>query len=247
MEIKLSKQVIVESMNGAENIAVSRQATNASNLEEDKIVWQSIVDGNQKHPLVETIRSRIAKNHVHHGISKVEDITFQHIQKMAQAYLDADPCLQIDYCRDSTRQSIDECVQTATLKHYINDTFENIANGKEVLYNGKIVSKKEAVSLNKKQVKSRSVDAVGKFKHYDIKIFQKYAGVGGGVQTHQAVETQNWLDECKKMQEPNMIFIAQMDGKEAETHIPQLRDLTRHNDNIFVGNTKQIIEYISTL
>jgi hypothetical protein len=243
----MSKQIIIESKNGAKNIVKSRQATNQSNLEEDKLIWQSIVNGDSKHQLVETIRSRIEKNHVYYGIENKEDINFNHIQKMAQTYLDADPWLQINYCRDSTRQSIDECVQTATLAHYLNDSFVNIPNGKEVLYDGNVVSKKEAVALNKKQIKSRSVDAVGIFKDYHIKIFQKYAGVGGGVQTHQAVETQNWLDEAKKMKMSDTIFIAQLDGGEAESHISQLRDLTKDNDNIFVGNAEQIIDFLLAL
>jgi predicted transcriptional regulator len=241
----MSKKIIIESKNGARNIVQSRQATNQSNLEEDKMVWQSIVDGDETHQLVSTIRSRIEKNHQYYGIATKEEITFKHIQKMAQTYLDADPWLQINYCRDSTRQSIDECVQTATLAHYLNDSFVNIANGQEVLYDGKIVSKKEAVELNKKQVKSRSIDAVGKINNLEVKIFQKYAGVGGGVQTHQAVETQNWLDEAKKMQTEGVVYVAQLDGEEAESHIPQLRELTKENKNIFVGNAEQIIDWLS--
>jgi 2-succinyl-5-enolpyruvyl-6-hydroxy-3-cyclohexene-1-carboxylate synthase len=65
------------------------------------------------------------------------------------------------------------------------------------------------------------------------------------VQTHQAVETQNWLDEAKKMQTEGIVYVAQLDGEEAESHIPQLRELTKENKNIFVGNAEQIIDWLS--
>jgi hypothetical protein len=243
----MSKVIIVESKNGADNIDKSRQATNISNLEEDRKGWQKIVDGDQKHKIIPTIRSRLEKNYEYYGFKSKQDIDFAAVQKLAAAYLKADPWLQINYCRDSTRQSIDESVQTATLKKYINNSFENIANGKEVPFNGQIVSKKQAVGLNGKQIKSRSVDAVGVVNSRPVKLFQKYSKVSGSGQSHQTLETQNWLEECGKIDDKTIIFVAQLDGQEAESHIPQLRRVFSEQDNIFVGNSEHIIEWLNTL
>lgn len=243
----MAKVIIIESKNGADNIDRSRQATNMSNLNEDRKGWQKIVNGDTKNKIVPTIRSRLEKNYEYYGFKQKEDIDFAAVQKLAKAYIEADPWLQINYCRDSTRQSIDESVQTATLKKYINDSFENIPNGKEVPFNGKIVSKKEAVGLNGKQIKSRSVDAVGQIGNRKVKVFQKYSKVAGSGQSHQTLETQNWLEECSKISDKTIIFVAQLDGGEAESHIPELRKLTVGQDNIFVGNSEQVIDWLNSL
>lgn len=242
----MAKQIIIESMNGASNIDKSRQFTNISNLEEDKKQWQKIVDGDMKNKVIPTIRSRLEKNFEYYGFSSKEEISFSDIQALASDYLTASPRLQINFCRDSTRQSIDEIVQTATLKRYVNDSFENIANGKEVPFKGKLVSKKEASGLNGKQVKARSVDATGMVGKYHVKVFQKYSKVSGSGQSHQALETQNWLEECKLIESSDILFVAQLDGDEAESHIPALRDIVKSNTNMFVGNTEQVINWLNS-
>jgi 2-succinyl-5-enolpyruvyl-6-hydroxy-3-cyclohexene-1-carboxylate synthase len=241
----MSKIVIVESKNGSDNIDKSRQATNVSNLNEDRKEWQKIVDGDSKNKIVPTIVSRLEKNYEYYGFKNNNEIDFAAVQRLAKAYLDADPWLQINYCRDSTRQSIDESVQTATLNKFINNTFTNIANGKEVLFNGKIVSKKEANGLNGKQIKARSVDAVGVVADKKVKLFQKYSKQAGSGQSHQTLETQNWLEECFKIKDKSILFVAQLDGGEAESHIPELQQLVSQYTNMFVGNSEQVIDWLN--
>ena len=243
---KMSKVILTPTMNGASNIDKSRQATNLSNLNEDRKGWQKIVDGDQKSKIIPTIKSRLEKNYEYYGFNSKDKIDFIAVQKLANAYIKADAWLQINYCRDSTRQSIDESVQTATLKKYINDSFENIANGKEVPFNGKIVSKKEAIGLNGKQIKARSVDANGNVNGRQVKLFQKYSKVAGSGQSHQTLETQNWLEECSKIQDKSIIFIAQLDGGEAESHITELRKVVSQCENIFVGNSEQVIDWLNS-
>lgn len=243
----MSKVIIVESKNGASNIDKSRQATNMSNLNEDRKDWQKIVNGDTKNKIISTITSRLEKNYEYYGFANKDQINFDAVQRLARAYLEADPWLQINYCRDSTRQSIDETVQTSTLRKYINDTFKNIPNGQEVPFNGKLVSKKEAVGLNGKQIKARSVDAVGEVAGRKVKIFQKYSKVSGSGQSHQTLETQNWLEECSKIQDKSIVFVAQLDGGEAESHIGDLQKLFAKYENIFIGNAEQIIDRLNSI
>lgn len=242
----MGKVIVIESKNGADNIDKSRQATNVSNLNEDRKGWQNIISGDSKHKIVPTIISRLEKNYEYYGFKNKDEIDFSAVQRLAKAYLNADAWLQINYCRDSTRQSIDESVQTATLNKFINNSFTNIANGKEVPFDGKIVSKKEAIGLNGKQIKARSVDAVGIINGKQVKLFQKYSKVAGSGQSHQTLETQNWLEECSKIKDSNILFVAQLDGGEAESHIPELRRLVLQYDNMFVGNTEQVIDWLNT-
>lgn len=241
----MSKKIVVESKNGADNIDKSRRATNVSNLEEDKKEWQKIVDGDYTSGVIPTLQSRLEKNYEYYGFAKVEDIDFGAAQILAKKYLEADPWLQINYCRDSTRQSIDEEVQTATLRKFLNNSFVNITNGEEVPFNGRIVSKKQAMGLNGKQINARSIDAVGAMNSYKVKIFQKYSKVSGSGQSHQTLETQHWLEEVAKIQDKNILFVAQLDGGEAESHIMELRKLVAQHDNIFVGNSEQVIDWLT--
>ena len=66
----MSVKIVIESKNGAENIDVSRQATNKSNLDDAINEWKFIVqmtNYNSKIPkniktLIDTISNRIKKN-----------------------------------------------------------------------------------------------------------------------------------------------------------------------------------------
>jgi 2-succinyl-5-enolpyruvyl-6-hydroxy-3-cyclohexene-1-carboxylate synthase len=69
--------------------------------------------------------------------------------------------------------------------------------------------------------------------------------VSGSGQSHQTLEAQNWLEEVLSIKEPNLLFVVQMDGPEAETHIQALLKLVNNSDNIFVGNSEQVIDWLN--
>jgi hypothetical protein len=280
----MSKQIIVESKNGAINVDKSRQATNKSNLKDDSDCWREIVSfpddyayctstvkkgvivfsfqkvngvtslGKTKlkkdtniTQILNTIFSRLCVNLNFNGFDSPSEISFKDLKAMAKLYLEADPKLQIQFCRNSTRQKVDEDVQAKTLATYVNDSFQTIKNGLEVLFDGKIISKAQAKKLKKEELDSRSVDIVGVIKQYQVKIFSKYAKVAGSGQAHQTNETRNWLKEAQKIKDKNLLFVAQLDGGEAESHIPELRKLVANNKNIFVGNSEQVIDWLDAI
>jgi len=280
----MSKKIIIESKNGANNVDKSRQATNKSNLEDDSNSWKEIVSfpddyayctktikkglitfnfqkengittkGKielKKDPnitqILNTIFSRLCVNLNYNGFDSPSEISFKDLKVMANLYLEADPKLQIQFCRNSTRQKVDEDVQAMTLATYVNDSFKTITNGLEVLFDGKIISKSQAKKLKKEELDSRSIDITGTVGKYKVKVFSKYAKVAGSGQSHQANETRNWLKECQKIQDENLLFIAQLDGGEAESHISELRQLVADNKNIFVGNSEQVIDWLNAI
>jgi hypothetical protein len=138
-------------------------------------------------------------------------------------------------------------VQAATLKKFVNDSFQTIPNGKEVVYEGKIVSKKEAIKLNGKAIKARSIDCIGIVGNCNAKGFLKYSKVSGSGQLQQHIETQNWLEECLKITDTDVLFFAQLDGAEAESHIDELREIVKNHKNIFVGNTEQVVDWLNSV
>jgi hypothetical protein len=270
----MSKQIVLKDKNGTACILASRQATNQSNLEEDMKVWQLIAIGNlfvektynKKKEIIwkcidksidtktrngvskvmNTIFSRLVKNAQYRGFETKEEIEFKDICRMAQTYLDADPWLQIDYCRDATRQSVDEDVQIELLRKNINLEVRKPTNGEYTVANGEIQNKKEV----KDKKFARSVDVlVPDLQAYG---FLKYSGpVGSVTSVHQVGESKSFIVEtkqyCDKYTEDGKIFFVQVDGGAGEEHLPEMLELIgEHSDRIFAGNSEQVIDWLNS-
>ena len=269
----MSKQIIIENTNGAHNIIKSREATNQSNLIEDKSIWEIIAGNelavektrNSKNEIkwkcrdktidtptrrnvtnvMNTIFSRISKNCSYRGISDEDKITFTDIKKMSQIYLDSHPWIQIDYCRDATRQSIDEDVQLEMLRKYTGIAVDKPVNGEYTVANGEIQNKKDVE--NKKF--ARSVDAY--IPSLDAYGFLKYSGPEGSVTSvHQVGESKSFIQESKKYCDKHndkKLFFVQVDGEAGENHLDEMNALiAEHSDRIFAGNSEQVIKWINS-
>ena len=165
---------------------------------------------------------------------------------MALIYSSADPWLQINFCKDSTRQSVDEKVQREMLKKAVDLEKWIFKKGKPVryLFEGKILQ-----GRIKKSLKRKSIDTIGEHKDGKRKIwiFQKYAKVSGGHQDNVDIETKHFLeDACKYINnEPfQNYFIAQLDGAFIESKLPELRKIYKNNKNVYAGNSENVIDWI---
>jgi hypothetical protein len=268
----MSKQIVLEGKNGTRSILASRQATNQSNLEEDMAIWKIISDPNlliektynKKQEIVwkckdkslntktrnavskvmNTIFSRIVKNAQHRGFDSIDNIQFKDISYMAQLYLDADSWLQIDYCRDATRQSMDEDVQIDLLRKFLKIEVQKPTNGEYTVANGEIQNKKDVTE----QKFARSVDAfIPSLSAYG---FLKYSGpVGSVTSVHQVGESKSFIEECKQYcdkYQDGKIFFVQVDGGAGEDHLPEMLQMIReHSDRIFAGNSEQVIDWLN--
>jgi len=254
----MTKILVVNSKNGAENIRLSRLATRKSNLIEDKEKWKVLA----KNPCSEllpatdeklkkfedmgtTISNRIfSKRADYFKIDSINQVTGAMIAQMATLYLESHDLLQIEFCRDPSRQSIDEEVQVATLKHYIPDaTVKKITNGTIILHEGDFTSSKK----KNKEVQARSIDITVNRNQKEFYIFAKYAGVAGGGQSHQAGESQRFVKEAMKYIDKNndgKYFIILMDGEEAERHIPEFNDMLKDYPNMISGNCEDVIDFV---
>jgi hypothetical protein len=197
--------------------------------------------------VINTIFSRICTNLFTLGFDEPEEITFSYIKHMANLYLKDPMELQLQFCRNATRQKVDEDVQAKYLEINVDPSFNTITNGTKVLYKGKIVTKQEANELNKEQLDSRSIDTVGNIGKYKVGVFQKVSKVAGSGQSHQTNETKNWLKEAMNIKDSSWIFVAQLDGPEAESHIPELKEVVKGYKNIFVGNSESCANYLNVL
>jgi hypothetical protein len=288
---KKSKLVIkTDSMNGAENIKASRDATNQQNLDQDKVHWFAVINLNddnfvkkitksgssqfqaefsngytkagklkksKKDGEVSKILQKMANqiwrmNAIKFGLTSMADVELWMIKQKVQAILDADPDLiQLDYCRNSTRQSIDEEVQAATLTNYL-PKVEIIKpkNASMTLANGKISPKSKG---ERTLSTARSIDLIAKTKSgLMVYLFCKYAGPIGSVTTVlQADEADKFLDEaityCNTNPGDSSRFVALIDGYAGELHLNTFNEKVKDYPNIFAGNCEQVINWIKKL
>ena len=260
------KQILTPTQNGAENIRVSRLATRASNLVEDRQIWQQLVATpcssllpktklkgsrmvkdttySDAMGVGDTIANRIVKLYAdHYNVTAVDQVTGSMIAEIASKYLALDPVLQLDYCRDPSRQSVDEEVQLATLRAYLpNAQVDKPTNGLYTLHEGKLVSKEQA-----KGAQARSVDFVVNANNKEYFIFAKYAEVTGSGQGAQMKESENFIQQAHvyvNANNDNKTFIVLTDGAWGESHIGHFLALAQGHARIFAGNCEQVINYI---
>ncbi len=259
MAIKL----ITTHKNGAKNIDESRQETNKDNLREAIECWAEIVDIDESEfpdfrcfksenedtqkLVTETLPSRLSKNILFYDIQS--EITWKDIKKLAETYHDADPWLQINFCKDSTRQSIDEKVQRQMLIDNLDKwVFEKCTPSKYV-YDGKLISKNEYTKLDPQKTR-KDIDTIGKCNGAKVLIFQKYAKVAGGHQDNVVIEAKHFLsdaDEYAMLHKNQNYFVAQLDGHFLEGHLKKLNSHIQNPANVFAGNTEEIVSWIADI
>lgn len=256
----------IENESGAENIDISRQKTNEKNLSNARELWKKIIlidedkcpnyknfksSDRELNRVVQTIPNRLKKNFIHYGLSSPEDISWKHIKRMAKEYLEASEWLQISFCKDSTRQGIDERVQRKMLNFHLNDLNYDFTKclPSLTLYKGKLLQKDEYKKLDPRKTR-KDIDSVHKSNGINIWIFQKYAKDSGGHQDNVIAETQHFLndaDEFFKIGKKNNYFIAQLDGKFIESKLLKFRENIIYTSNVFAGNTQDVIKWLRNI
>lgn len=191
-------------------------------------------------------------NAIKFGLTSKADVELWMIKQKIQAILDADPDLiQGDYCRNSTRQSIDEEVQMETLIKYLPDVqISKPKNGSLTLANGKIGSKSPG---EREMSTARSIDLTAKTKSgITTYLFCKYAGPVGSVTSVLQVDEANaFLDAaimfCKVNSTDSSKFVALVDGYAGEQHLDLFNKKVKNYPNIFAGNCEQVINWLNDI
>ena len=189
-------------------------------------------------------------NAIKFGLTSKADVELWMIKQKIQAILDADPDLiQGDYCRNSTRQSIDEEVQMETLIKYLpNVQISKPKNGSLTLADGKIGPKPRG---EREMSTARSIDLTAKTKSGSMAyLFCKYAGPVGSVTSVLQVDEANaFLDAaimfCKVNPTNSSKFIALVDGYAGEQHLDLFNKKVKNYPNIFAGNCEQVINWLN--
>ena len=276
----MPEKIVIDGMNGALNIDKSRQATNSDNLLWGLNCWKAIIGMDEskfpdykvikfskkgmskgkkaffKHvatQISETIPSRIKKNFIHYGLKDPSEISWKHIKKMAQLYLDADPWLQINYCIDSSRQGVDEKVQRDMLSKFVGGgDFTKARQGIYVFEGQFWKSKKQLLKhkgLDKLDIKD--IDTHGSMGSKKIWIFQKSTKIGGGHQDNVWAECSHVVREFEEyatQHQDDNYFVAQLDGGYMEEEvIPRSQELITHKKRVFVGNSGSVIDWLNKI
>ena len=243
----------VGTKDGALNIDKSRQLTNQSNLQDAVDIWLSIIQlqseaqaNKIQKDVIKTIKSRLKKNADYYGVQD-----FPAVKRMINAYLNADPWLQINFCKDSTRQGVDEKVQREMLNRFVAQAkFEKAPSGIYV-FEGKIWKKKALLAAKgQSKLDIKDIDTFGTKGSKQIALFQKYTKVGGGHQDNVFTESLHFIKEFNLYAEQNhddWYFVAQLDGEWLEEQLPSLRKSITKQDRVFVGNSEQVIGWLNSL
>ena len=188
-------------------------------------------------------------NAIKFGLTSMADVELWMIKQKIQAILDADPDLiQLDYCRNSTRQSIDEEVQMETLAKFLPlAKINKPKNGSLTLTNGKIGPKPKG---DREMSTARSIDLTAEILNtVMVYLFCKYAGpVGSVTSVLQVDEADKFLDAamlfCDKNPEDASKFVVLIDGYAGEQHLNSFNEKVKNYPNIFAGNCEQVIDWV---
>lgn len=183
-----------------------------------------------------------------------ENLELNHIKHFAKLLLESPKEIQLEFCRQPTRQSMHQKNQLMMLEDQLNSKYWDVKHPKE----GEIViDGEDIVDLKKLKKKfspnARSVDVVIKTKKPLNKLifygFMKFSKEQGTATTkHQLDEAKRWLEQAQvysQANDDNINFFCISDGKEGERNIPILEKHVRyHSDRISVGNTDRIINIL---
>lgn len=210
--------------------------------------------GNPKKPkknvdiseVMTTLAKKIANNNaLEYEITYEDEVEFWMVLDLLEWLLDAPKKCQKFFCRNASRQSVDEDVQIELLRENTQIEVQKPTNGQYTVANGEIQNKKDV--KNKKF--ARSVDAV--IPSLSAYGFLKYSGpVGSVTSVHQVGESKSFIEECIKYCDKyndEKIFFVQVDGGAGEEHLPEMLELIgKCSNRIFAGNSEQVIDWLNS-
>ena len=258
--------------NGARNIKESRAATNKSNFDEDKLIWEyivknpcsslytkyNLVNGRKDHTynaVGDKITNHVIKYLQHEfNVYEANQVTKEMISCIAESLCVSDSKITAPFSRDASRQSVDELTQFATISKYIDEKFiwNKPKNGLYTLVNGNIIiaDTKEKKSFVK-SANARSIDFICSSENITIYTFAKYTEAAGSAQLHQLKETKHFIEEAilytnTHTTDDFAYFYILIDGEWGESHIPELNDICKEYPNIQCGNCESLIDFINS-
>lgn len=261
--------------NGALNIKESRSATNKSNFDEDKLVWEYIAKNpcSSIFPKYNLVNGQYRKDNIYNAVGDkitnhilkylryefnaydVSQVSKEMIGSIAALLSSSDSKITAPFSRDASRQSVDELTQFATISRYINEKFTwyKPTNGLYTLINGDIIiadtrEKKEYV----KSANARSIDFIGTSECITIYTFAKYTEAAGSSQSHQLKESKNFIHEAilyanTHTTDDCTYFYILIDGEWGESHISGLNEICKEYPTIKCGNCESLINFVNTL
>lgn len=196
--------------------------------------------------VITTLAKKIANNNaLEYNITYEDEVEFWMVLDLLEWLLDAPKKCQKFFCRNASRQSVDEDVQIDLLRENTGLDVVKPVNGQYTVANGEIQNKKEV----KDKKFARSVDAV--IPSLQAYGFLKYSGpVGSVTSVHQVGESKSYIEECKiycDKYNNGKIFFVQVDGDAGEEHLPEMIELIgNYSNRIFAGNSEQVIDWLNS-
>ena len=196
--------------------------------------------------IITTLAKKIANNNaLDYNINHEDEVEFWMVLDMLDWLVTIPKKGQKFFCRNASRQSVDEECQRKTVEYYTGKKVIKPNNGEFTLSNGDMLNKKD---IKKEDTKfARSIDAI--IPDINAVGFIKYGGPVGSVTSHLTYEeAKSFIKECKKYcnkHNDDKKFFIQVDCGAIEEHIPDMREsVIDYPNRIFIGNTEQVIEWV---
>jgi hypothetical protein len=240
----------ITSPSATQNIINNRIAQRRLNLKEDLEYWKKLatqpcnsVNKQSKDKKSITIGDKLTNNIVRLTGGSEEQVLLTDIADLAKQLVLAPEIIQLNYCRDPTRQSDAEDIQLETLRYYLPTptcTVSKITCGTLTLVNGVFSNSTQDIK------RLGSID----FKvNNNIFIYAKYISVAGGGQSNQVSKCIDFISEAKQyinQNNDNNIFIAMLDGNEGEKQSHAINKMCLDfPDKLYAGNSERVINFIS--
>ena len=186
----------------------------------------------------------------HFKINEPSEIKLYMIIEIAKIFCESPKQAQLYWCRDPSRTSSDEKTQIESLEEYTNKEIKinRLDAGEKTVTNGTITENPDDIPADQS---SRSIDVECISKKFTAYGFLKYSNpIGSVTSSLQPGETFSYLNECKKYcekQKDSICFFAQIDGIAGEKEIPVMKKHVGNNERIFIGNTKDVINWLNNL
>ena len=119
------------------------------------------------------------------------------------------------------------------------------------VYEGHLYYSKRALiaACGSDNIDRKDIDTAGEICGLHVKIFQKYAKIGGGHQDNVKTEALHFVQDCEEytqQHDDDFYFVAQLDGEWLEQQIPNLREETESH-RVFIGNSEEVIAWLNNL
>ena len=230
-----------------DNIKCQLDPSKYKNSKEEKAIVEKI----------ESIVSTIFRIHSDYfKINTIEQIGFSDVKEYTQWILNLDKEMQLHFCKNPTKQGVDEKFQIMKLHENISSIGLYAIKPPKTIYirDGETHRKKmkntvvKSVDVLVSNSDDLNLDSIENNSNLIFLGYTKTVITEGGHQGNQFADVEGFIKEAYKFSKRhpsrNIYFFGQLDGDASIRYIPQIQKSIKDNDKIHVDTTMSLVDWI---